>query len=151
MLTPSLSEHYGYPQFQFPYSAHAWNKKFWVNLPHSPYKVYSATAPAQNGAGSFLEPFKETVSRDFWPLVFFVKHLPLGHCFTPLSVFANHFEFTEIFKLKVDSAVSLTPLSQKNFLRQPPVFKHLPQRRRVGKCTLAWILLDCLFKENESL
>ncbi len=62
---------------------------------------------------------KETVSRDFWPLVFFVKHLPLGHCFTPSSAFANNFEFTEIFELKVDSAVSLTPLSQKNFLRQP--------------------------------
>jgi hypothetical protein len=54
---------------------------------------------------------KETVSQDFLPLVFFVKHLPLGHCFTPLSVFANNFEFTEIFELKVDSAVSMTPLS----------------------------------------
>jgi hypothetical protein len=42
-----------------PYSAPAWNKKFWVNLLNSPYKVYSATAPAQNGAGSFLEPLKE--------------------------------------------------------------------------------------------
>jgi hypothetical protein len=94
---------------------------------------------------------KETVSRDFLPLVFFVKHLPLGHCFTPLSVFANNFEFKEIFKLKVDSAVSLTPLSQENFVRQPPFFKLFPQRRRVLKVTLAWSLFDCLFKENESL
>ncbi len=74
---------------------------------------------------------------------FFVKHLPLGHCFTPSSAFANNFEFTEIFELKVDSAVC-----QKNFLTQPPFFKLLPQRLRVGKFTLAWILLDCLFKEN---
>jgi hypothetical protein len=73
---------------------------------------------------------------------------PLFHT---LNCFRNNFEFTEIFELKVDSAVSLTTLSQKNFLRQPPFFKLLPQRRRVGKFTLAWILLDCLFKENESL
>ncbi len=59
-------------------------------------------------------------SHEIFDLWFFVKHLPLGHCFTPLNVFANNFEFTEIFKLKVDSAVSLTPRSQKNFLRQPP-------------------------------
>jgi hypothetical protein len=59
MLTPSLSEHCEYPQFRSPYSAFSWNKKFCVNLPHSPYKVYSATAPAQNGAGSFLGPLKE--------------------------------------------------------------------------------------------
>ncbi len=98
-------------------------------------------------ASSLQYLLKETVSRDFLPLVFFVKHLSLGHCFTPLSVFANNFELTEIFKLKVDSAVSLTPLSQKNFLRQPPFFKLLPQRRRVVKVTLAWILFDCLFKE----
>ncbi len=90
---------------------------------------------------------KETVSRDFLPLVFFVKYIPLGHCFTLLSVFANNFEFTEIFEFKVDSAVSMTPLSQKNFLIQPPFFKVLPQRRRVVKFTLAWIFLDCLFKK----
>jgi hypothetical protein len=82
---------------------------------------------------------------------FFVKHLPLGHCFSPLSVFANHFEFTEIFELKVNSPVSMTPLSQKNLLKQPTFFKLLPQRRRVVKFTIAWILFDCLFKENESL
>jgi hypothetical protein len=35
---------------------------------------------------------------------FFVKHLPLGHCLAPLSVFANNFDFTEIFEFKVDSA-----------------------------------------------
>ncbi len=67
-----------------------------------------------------LTYLKETVSRDFLPLGFFVKHLPLGHCFTPLNVFANNIEFTEIFELKVDSVVSLTPLSQKNILTQPP-------------------------------
>jgi hypothetical protein len=82
---------------------------------------------------------------------FFVKHLLLGHCLTPLSVFANNFEFTEILKFKVDSVVSMTPLSQNILLRQPPFFKLLTQRRRVVKFTLTWILFDCLFKENESL
>jgi hypothetical protein len=83
----------------------------------------------------------------FFTSGFFVKHLSLGHSFKPLSVFANNFEFTKLFELKVDSAVSLTLLIQKNFLRQPPFFKLLPQRRRVVKFTLAWILFDCLFKE----
>ncbi len=69
------------------------------------------------------DDIKETVSRDFLPLGFFVKHFPLGHCFTPLNVFANNIEFTEIFELKVDSAVPLTPLSQKNLLTQSPFFK----------------------------
>ncbi len=85
----------------------------------------------------------------FFTSDFFVKHPPLGHCFTPLSVYANNFEFTEIFKLKVDSAVSMTLLSQKNFLRQPTFFNLLPQRRRVAKFTLAWILFDCLFKNSK--
>ncbi len=80
---------------------------------------------------------KETISRDFLPLVFFVKHIPLGHCLTPLSVFENNFEFTEIFEFKVDSAVSMTPLSQNILLRQPPFFKLLTQRHRVVKFTLA--------------
>jgi hypothetical protein len=114
-------------------------------------KLYGQSPWMRENIQNCILLLKETVSRDFLPLVFFVKHLPLGHCFTPLSAFANNFEFTEIFKLKVDSAVSLTPLSQKNFLRQPPFFKLLPQRSRVGKFTLAWILLDCILKENESL
>ncbi len=67
----------------------------------------------------FTDYIKETVSRDFLPLDFFVKPLPIGHCFTPLSVFSNNIEFTEIFELKVDSAVSMTPLSQKISLDNP--------------------------------
>jgi hypothetical protein len=35
-------------------------------------------------------------------LLFFIKHLSLGHCFSPLIVFAYNFKFAEIFKFKVD-------------------------------------------------
>jgi hypothetical protein len=59
---------------------------------------------------------KGTFSRDFLPLIFFIKHLPLAHYYTPQSVFAYNLKFAEILEVEVDSAVSRTPLSQKVFL-----------------------------------
>ncbi len=47
---------------------------------------------------------------------------PLGHSFTPWSVFAHNFEFAAIFEFEVDSAVSVTPPSQNFSLRQPYFF-----------------------------
>jgi hypothetical protein len=43
--------------------------------------------------------------------VFFIKHLPLGYCFTPQSVSAYNFKFAEMFEFEVGPAVSMTPLS----------------------------------------
>jgi hypothetical protein len=51
------------------------------------------------------------------------------------SVFVYNFEFAEIFEFKLDSSVSLPPLSQERILRQPPL--------------LSWF--DLLLKGNESL
>jgi hypothetical protein len=42
---------------------------------------------------------KGLISRDFqtW---FFIKHLPVGHWFTPENSLANHRKFAEIFAAK---------------------------------------------------
>jgi hypothetical protein len=61
---------------------------------------------------------KGTVSRDFFTISFFIEHFPLGHWFLTFSVFAQNFEFAEISKCKVNSAVSMTPLKQKIFFAQ---------------------------------
>jgi hypothetical protein len=49
--------------------------------------------------------FKDTVSRDFSAMVFFIyiEHLHPGSFFTPHSVFACNFESTNIFESKLVS------------------------------------------------
>jgi hypothetical protein len=57
-------------------------------------------------------------SHEIFDLWFFRQTSSPRPLFSPFSVFANNFEFTEIFEYKVDSAVSMTPLSQNILLRQ---------------------------------
>ncbi len=79
-----------------------------------------------------ISPLKRQ-SHEIFDVLFFRQTSSPRPLFHTLKCFRKYFEFKEIFKLEVNSAVSLTPLSQKNLLRQPPFFKLLPQRRRVGK------------------
>jgi hypothetical protein len=106
------------------------SKSVFIGVPYEDsWLQFSHTKCDNTATGGYRKAGLKRQSHEIFDLwFFFVKHLPLGHCFTPLSVFANNFEFTQIFELKVDSAVSMTPLSQKNVLRQPPFFKLLPQR-----------------------
>jgi hypothetical protein len=61
-------------------------------------------------------------SHEIFDLCFFIKNLSLGYCFTLQSVFACNSKLTKIFEFKVDSAMSMLPLSQKSFLGQTLFF-----------------------------
>jgi hypothetical protein len=70
-----------------------------------------------------LCPFNGTVSRDFFTLVFFIKHLLLVPLDTPRKDFEFFQIFKELFEFLIDSPVYSLPGS-----RDSPVYS-LPGRR----------------------
>jgi hypothetical protein len=62
----------------------------------------AALAPTLPDICKFFSTLKGTLSRDFWPLVFFIKQLHLGTWYTGWSLFAYGFVFTEILDYEID-------------------------------------------------
>ncbi len=90
----------------------------WCTYPHESASLYNDFDSCLLSALDF----KGTASRYFQPPFFFHQTSAPGPPFHTPKGFANNFEITEIFKFEVDSAVSVTLLSQKSFLRQPLFF-----------------------------
>ncbi len=95
---------------------------------------------------------KGTVSRDFYPCSFPSNVFPWA-TFSHPKVFPYicNFEFAEIFKFEIDSAVSTNDTTEsKSFLNQPHMFRFCLKGLGQYNSSLLKFWFDLLFKETRA-